>query len=69
MLREAIQCAWPHGLLGHDFDSSRCVEGDNETGLLAVVLDVGPMLAVLWGKQSPPLRCPASHVAFTDVMG
>lgn len=60
VLREATRGAWPHGLVGHDVDSRRCVaEVRSEKGLLAVVLDAGPVPAVLWGKQRPPLRCPA----------
>lgn len=70
MLREATRGAWPHGLVGHDVDSRRCVaEVRSEKGLLAVVLDAGPVPAVLWGKQRPPLRCPAPHMASTDGRG
>lgn len=66
----ATRGAWPHGLVGHDVDSRRCVaEVRSETGLLAVVLDAGPVPAVLWGKQRPPLRCPAPHMASTDGRG
>lgn len=70
VLREATRGAWPHGLVGHDVDSRRCVaEVRSETGLLAVVLDAGPVPAVLWGKQRPALRCPAPHMASTDGRG